>query len=167
MGLRSRIKGRIKQALGADTSAPSPSPAPAAAPRPPVRMTSPPEATPPEAEVTEPTAEVTEPTAEPKPVSVAQASPKTDSGDGPAPISEEKVRKHMLKTRKGVLKMIIDAGGSSTLGEMHDYSERRYFVAHQKFSKLMESLIAEGQIDYDAAESKATITEVGTAFVEG
>jgi len=114
-----------------------------------------------------PTAKTPEPApaAESKPVSVAQAFPNTASNDGPKPISEEKVRKHMLKTRKGVLKMIIDSGGSSTLGEMHDYSERRYFVAHQKFSKLMESLIAEGQIDYDAAESVATITEVGRTLV--
>ena len=149
MGIRARIKGRIKQALGSDAPNTGPSTAPPAAPQPPARMTPQPG-----------------PASEPKPVSVAQASPKTDTDSGPKPISEEKVRKHMLKTRKGVLKMIIDSGGSSTLGEMHDYSERRYFVAHQKFSKLMESLIAEGQIDYDAAESLATITETGKAFVE-
>jgi hypothetical protein len=64
-----------------------------------------------------------------------------------------------------VLKLVIDSGGSSTLSEMHDYSERRYFVAHKKFSDLMESLISSGQIDYDTAESVATITEVGRALV--
>ena len=163
MGLRTRIKGRIQRALGQEEGPTRAAPAAETSPRPPVRVTPKPEAAPDLKEAT-PASEVA-PLAEPKSMSVAQASPKTAAADGPKPISEEKVQKHMRKTRKGVLKMVIDSGGSSTLGEMHDYSERRYFVAHKKFSDLMESLISSGQIDYDAAESVATITEVGRALV--
>ena len=72
---------------------------------------------------------------------MAQASPQKDAGDGRKPISEEKVQKHLAKTRKGVLKMVLEKGGSATLAEMHDFSERRYFIAHKKFSELMEGLV--------------------------
>ena len=57
--------------------------------------------------------------------------------------------------------------GEATLAEMHDFSERRYFIAHKKFSDLMESMIEEGQIDYDHGEGRATLTDKGKAYVEG
>ena len=156
MGLRSRIKGRIKKALGTPEEVPQPvapsSPAPA------VQTT---------AQTAERPANSTpKPESAQKKVTVAQASPKTDSGDGRKPISEDKVKKHMLKTRKGVLKFVHDNGGSATLAEMHDYSERRFFVAHKKFSDLMEAMIADEQIDYNAAESVATLTETGKDYLE-
>lgn len=155
MGLRSRIKGRIKKALGTPEEAPQPA---APSPAPAVRTT---------AQTAEhaPTS-TSKPESAQKKVTVARASPKTDSGDGRKPISEDKVKKHMLKTRKGVLKFVHDNGGSATLAEMHDYSERRFFVAHKKFSDLMEAMIADEQIDYNAAESVATLTETGKDYLE-
>ncbi len=75
--------------------------------------------------------------------------------------SAEKVARHLEKTRLGVLRFLVERGGQSTLAEMHDHSERRYFIAHRKFSDLMEQLIESGVIDYDTAESKATITPRG------
>ena len=104
MGLRSRIKGRIKKALGTPEEAPQPA---APSPAPAVRTT---------AQTAEhaPTS-TSKPESAQKKVTVARASPKTDSGDGRKPISEDKVKKHMLKTRKGVLKFVHDNGGSATL----------------------------------------------------
>ena len=159
MGLRSRIKGRLKKAIGG-SEAPTPAPVPQA----PARM---------KAEPTRPPASDPAPAAEPAPkpaakkVSVAQASPQKDAGDGRKPISEEKVQKHLAKTRKGVLKMVLEKGGSATLAEMHDFSERRYFIAHKKFSDLMEAMIEDAHIDYNSAESVATLTDKGKAYVEG
>ena len=62
--------------------------------------------------------------------------------------------------------MVQKNGGTSTLAEMHDFSERRYFIAHKKFSDLMESMIADEQIDYDHGEGVATLTDKGIAFIE-
>ena len=40
------------------------------------------------------------------------------------------------------------------MADMHDHSERRYFIAHRSFSDLMETWIGEGLVAYD--------TETGT-----
>lgn len=79
---------------------------------------------------------------------------------------QAKIAKHLRRTRKGVLQFIIDAGGSTTLAEMHDHSERRYFVGHKKFSDLMEGMIADDHIDYDGSVGEARITEAGRSWVE-
>ena len=157
MGLRARIKGRIKKVLGAQEDAKQAAPTGVATvpSKPAASQTS-------QSPKSMPPVEASDS----KKVTVAKASPVADSGDGRKPISEEKVKKHLLKTRKGVLKFVRDNGGSATLAEMHDYSERRYFVAHKKFSDLMEAMIADEQIDYNAAESVATLTETGKDFVE-
>ena len=34
-----------------------------------------------------------------------------------------------------------DAGGRASLADMHQHSEMRYFIGHQKFSQMMEGLV--------------------------
>ena len=64
-----------------------------------------------------------------------------------------------------MLRFVEEAGGESNLGEMHDYSERRWFVGHRKFSDLMEGLVAEALVDYNGAEGRVTLTEAGRQYL--
>ena len=147
MGIRSRLKGVVARRLGADSPAPapvSPPPAPAraaVAPVPKRAAVAPAPKTP----------------AAPKPQSTAK--PPVD------PVMAARAVKHFEKTRKAVLKFVIDQGGLASMGDMHDYSERRYFIAHRKFSDLMEGIVGEGLVDYDEAAGEASITEAGRAYL--
>jgi hypothetical protein len=95
------------------------------------------------------------------------AAPQPQSAANPPvdPVMAAKAVKHFEKTRKAVLQFVIDQGGVASMGEMHDYSERRYFIAHRKFSDLMEGIVGEGLVDYDEATGEAGITEAGQAYL--
>ena len=85
----------------------------------------------------------------------------------PEPASEEKQKVFFEKARKGVLGWLAKRdGGAATLFDMHEHSSGRYLVAHQAFSKMMESFVAEKLIAYDEATRTATITEAGRKFAE-
>ena len=56
-------------------------------------------------------------------------------------------------------------GASATLSEMHAHSSERYLIAHQGFSKMMESFVAESLVDYDAGTMTATLTDAGREFI--
>jgi hypothetical protein len=77
---------------------------------------------------------------------------------------EAKAARHLEKTHRGVLRFLDERSGTAPLGELHDHSERRYFIAHRKFSDLMETMISEGHIDYDHSKGIATLTEAGRAY---
>ena len=81
------------------------------------------------------------------------------------PVSEERQKAFFEKARKGVLTWLAKReGGSATLREMHDHSSERYLIAHQGFSKMMESFVAEKLIDYDEGTMTATLTDAGRVF---
>jgi hypothetical protein len=48
---------------------------------------------------------------------------------------------------------------------MHDHSSERYLIAHQGFSKMMESFVAESLVDYDDRTMTATLTDAGREFI--
>jgi len=80
-------------------------------------------------------------------------------------VSQEKIEKHRKKTRKGVLKWLDEQeGGEASMKDMHDFSERRYFVSHKPFSDLMEYLIDNVLITFDHGAGIATITDDGRDF---
>jgi len=79
---------------------------------------------------------------------------------------EAKFKEHFERARKGVLKYLDEKGGSLPMGEMHDYSLKKYFIQHQRFSELMESLVNEKLIDFDGSEQVSTITEVGKGYIK-
>lgn len=84
------------------------------------------------------------------------------------PISDdiqEKQRQLIERARKGVLKHIKEKGGKLSLSEMHDFSLNRYLIQHQAFSRLMETLVDEGLIDFDQGSYTATLTELGEKFI--
>jgi hypothetical protein len=53
-----------------------------------------------------------------------------------------------------------------SMADMHDHSERRYFIAHRSFSDLMETWTSEGLVSYDPETGTVTVTDAGRLFVD-
>jgi hypothetical protein len=66
-----------------------------------------------------------------------------------------------------LLQHVSEAGGQLSLGDLHSYSERRFFIGHKKFSDLMESMVEAGQLRYDAGAGIATLEPAGQAYLSG
>ena len=75
--------------------------------------------------------------------------------------AEAKAARHFERTRRAVLRFIDEQGGVAGLADMHDYSERKYFIGHRRFSDLMETLLEDALIDYDHGAGEARITDKG------
>lgn len=65
------------------------------------------------------------------------------------------------RARRGVLKFVSDRGGSASLGEIHEFSEKRFLIMHQGFSRLMEGIVSDGLVEFDATSNTATLTRAG------
>ena len=65
----------------------------------------------------------------------------------------------------GVRMAIDEKGGKLAMSEMHDYSMNKFFIQHQKFSEMMESLVNEGLVEFDWATHEASLTELGKEFI--
>lgn len=158
MGLRTRLKSKVKAALGRGEAEATPTEAAPAAPaaRSPSRAPAP--------SRTAPTSTATPPPRPPSPPAAASPAPASPEEAEAEAKKQAKIAKHREKTRKGVLKKLDELGGESELADLHDFSERRYFVAHRGFSELMEGLVAEGLLLFDHATNTATITEAGRAY---
>lgn len=153
MGLRSRFKDRLTRFL-ADTPAPSASAAPQAAAATPVARSSAPLST------ATPGPAAPGPAASPGRPEVKPVSPEEQA-------KQDKIAAHFEKARRGVLQQIADRGGTASMADLHDYSERRYFIAHQAFSRMMEGFVSEGLIDFDHRVGEATLSERGRAYLAG
>ena len=121
----------------------------------------------------------TPPTPDPTPPPKSEVSSTAPDPDGEpidaSPDEEEaakaaemavKAAKHFERTRRAMLKFVVDQGGTASLADMHDRSERRYFIGHKRFSTLMEGLVDEGLIDFDHATGIAAITAGGSRYIE-
>ena len=71
------------------------------------------------------------------------------------------------KARKGVLKFLSDQGGKINMGELHDFSMNRFLIQHQGFSRMMETFVDEGLVEYDPLTQDTTLTDAGRKFVSG
>lgn len=76
---------------------------------------------------------------------------------------EDRQKQHWDRTRKGILRFVHEHGGKAGLRELHEYSERTFFVAHVGFSRLMEELTDEDLLDYDHDTAVAALTDAGRA----
>jgi len=147
------LKTWVKPPCSAPTQAP-PAPAPVVAP-----VVAPaPVAAPVVAPVVAPVA--TPAPAPAAPAAVAAPVPEANTVD------EEKIRKHREKTKRGLLIQLHKQGGHQSLAELHDYSERRFFVAHRAFSTLMEEFVEEQLVIWDATSGLVTLTEEGRVYAE-
>jgi hypothetical protein len=85
----------------------------------------------------------------------------------PEPVSEEKQKAYFDKARKGMLAWLAKRdGAAASLADMHQHSSERYLIAHQGFSKLMESLVDGELVAYDEQTRIATLTDAGRALIE-
>jgi hypothetical protein len=82
------------------------------------------------------------------------------------PVSDERQKAYFDKARKGVLTWLSQQqGAAASLGDLHEHSSGKFLIAHQGFSKMMESFVAESLVDYDEATRMATLTEAGRRFI--
>ncbi len=156
MGIRSRVKRVLKKALSrSDQDARSQHVSVQ-------REVKPPESSPPPVE----------PKPRSKPVEAAKKAQSEKSAEAPAPSNAndlspeqaDKVARHFERARKGVLTFLMDNGGQSELADIHNFSERRFFIGHQKFSQLMEGLVDEELVSYSWEDGIATIMEKGKSY---
>ena len=82
-----------------------------------------------------------------------------------AAADEEKARKFRERAKRGVLKLLAEKNGHTNLAELHDFSERKYFIAHRSFSRMMEEFVEENHILWDATAGMATLTDEGRRFM--
>jgi hypothetical protein len=83
------------------------------------------------------------------------------------PVSEEKQKAYFDKARRGMLAWLAKRdGAAASLGDMHEHSSSRYLIAHQGFSKMMESFVDERLVDYDQSTGIARLTDAGRRFSE-
>lgn len=52
--------------------------------------------------------------------------------------------------RKGILKQLQRQGGSEHIAALHEFSTLRFGRGHQAFSLLMEGLVADGLVEFEA-----------------
>ena len=82
------------------------------------------------------------------------------------PVSEERQRAYFDKARKGVLTWLAaQEGSAATLHDIHEYSSSKFLIAHQGFSKMMESFVAERLVSYDELTRTTTLTDAGRRFI--
>jgi len=79
---------------------------------------------------------------------------------------EAKFNALFKRAKKGVLAFLNENGGSQSLSDMHEYSLNTFFIQHQRFSQLMETLVSEKLVDYSESTQISTITEEGKKFIQ-
>ena len=72
----------------------------------------------------------------------------------------------LSRARLGVLKFVSDRGGSAQLSDIHHFSGKKYFIIHQGFSRLMESAVSDGLIEFDFVSNTARLTDAGRAALD-
>ncbi len=90
----------------------------------------------------------------------ASPTPPADDDETRSP-DEEKQHRHWLRTRKGMLTWLVEHGGTATMADMHERSEKKFFVAHRGFSRLMEEFTEEGLVEYTATTGLVVLTDAG------
>ena len=78
---------------------------------------------------------------------------------------DEKQKAHFARAKKAILKLAADKGGTCDMRDMHSLSESQFFIAHQKFSMMLQECVEEALVEIDS--QTITLTEKGHAFVAG
>ncbi len=78
---------------------------------------------------------------------------------------DEKQKAHFARAKKAILKLAADNGGTCDMTDMHTLSESQFFIAHQKFSMMLQECVEEALVEIDS--QTITLTEKGHAFVAG
>ncbi len=78
---------------------------------------------------------------------------------------DPKIARHRVRTICARLSLTIDKGGMAPLGDLHDLSEKRFFIAHKAFSDLMEEMVEIGVFNFNWNTQEETITEQGQVYL--
>ena len=76
--------------------------------------------------------------------------------------SDEKRQAHWLKAKQAVLQQAVEKGGTASLGDLHSYAESHWFIAHERFSQLMEECVDENLLTF--ADNEFSITDQGRSL---
>lgn len=68
--------------------------------------------------------------------------------------------------RQGLMKFLAKKGGSLPMRELHTHSLVFYQSGHQAFSQLMEGLVGDGLVAYDAGTQVFSLSDKGRAAIE-
>ena len=79
--------------------------------------------------------------------------------------NDEKQQEHWRRAKKAVLARANELGGTASIGDLHDYAEANWFIAHQRFSWLMEECVEEELVVFE--DGQFTLTEKGRAAASG
>jgi len=88
-----------------------------------------------------------------------------DSSSHISEAEQQKQKEFFDRARKGVLKFLNDKGGTLPMSEMHDYSLNKYLIQHQGFSRMMETFVEEGLVEFNFETREATLTDAGRKFI--
>lgn len=84
----------------------------------------------------------------------------------PSPEMTEQQKQFFERARKGVLQFLQEKGGKLNMGELHDYSLKKYLIQHQRFSMMMESFVNENLVSFDWGTQDVTLTDEGVKFIQ-
>lgn len=76
--------------------------------------------------------------------------------------NDEKQKEHWRKAKKAVLVRIDELAGTASIGDLHGYAEANWFIAHQRFSSLMEECVDEDLVTFE--EGQFALTDQGRAL---
>lgn len=68
--------------------------------------------------------------------------------------------------RQGLMKFLAKKGGSLPMRELHTHSLVFYQAGHQAFSELMEGLVGDGLVTYDAGTQVFALSDKGRAAID-
>jgi hypothetical protein len=79
--------------------------------------------------------------------------------------AQDKQKQFFERARRGVLQFLSDKGGLSPMGDLHEYSLKKYLIQHQRFSLMMESFVDEGLVNFDWGTQDVMLTDAGRQFL--
>jgi hypothetical protein len=82
-----------------------------------------------------------------------------------SPEALEKQRQFFERARKGVLQYLNEQGGKLNMGELHEFSLKKYLIQHQRFSQMMETFVNEQFVEFDWGTQDVTLTDAGRKFI--
>ena len=82
------------------------------------------------------------------------------------PGMNEQQKQFFERARKGVLQYLHEKGGKLNMGELHEFSLKKYLIQHQRFSVMMETFVNESLVSFDWGTQDVTLTDEGLKFIQ-
>ena len=79
--------------------------------------------------------------------------------------AQAKQQEFLERAKKGILEHLNNNGKRLDLVDLHDFSFKKFFIQHQGFSRLIESLVDQKLVDYDYATNSVVINQSGIQYI--